>query len=156
MKKLIAFAAMTIVSCLACGQVPAQTADIDLSNEVELPGCSLNIKFKIKRQLTNREWQALGVRAVGKVTAFQITLNGKKVAVPADFWTSQLIEANRIKTPFRPISCGFALDTGDASESGQALIGIEKNRVAWIEQWDVHGRRHSRTVFDYPKVLVLN
>lgn len=156
MIKPIFLATLAMASFFAWGQAPAQVADLDLSNEVDLPGCSLNIKFKIRRQSTSREWQALGVRAIGKVTVLQISMNGKKVATPADFWTSQLVEANRIKAPFYPISCGFALDTGDASESGQLLIGIEKNRIAWIEQWDIHGRRHSRTVFDYPKVLVFN
>jgi hypothetical protein len=156
MKKSILITAIALANCLAYAQSPAQITELDLSNEIELPGCSLNIKFRIKRSLASPDWQALGIRSFGKVTLFQISLNGKRITVPADFWTSHLVEANRIKMPFRPIRCGFALDTGDASESGQVLLSIEKNRIAWIEEWDTHGRRLSKTVFDYPKALVLN
>jgi hypothetical protein len=156
MKKSIVIVAVAFANCFAYAQSSAQISELDLSNEIELPGCSLNIKFKIKRGLASRDWQTLGIRSLDKVTVFQISLNGKRIAVPADFWTAHLADANRIKMPFRPIACGFALDTGDGSESGQVLLSLEKNRIAWIEQWDTHGRRLSRTVFDYPKALVLN
>lgn len=156
MKKLARIAGLIVASSFVCAQATAQIAELDISNQIELPSCSLDIKLKIKRQLASRDWQAQGVNSVGKVGLLKITLNGKKVALPADIWTAQIVEANRIKPPFRSIGCGFALDVGDASESGQVLIAIEKGKLAWIEQWDSHGRRLSKTVFDYPKAIVLN
>lgn len=85
MKKSIVMATLVFANCLTYAQSSAQISELDLSNEIELPGCSLNIKFKIKRGMASRDWQALGIRSLDKVTVFQISLNGKRVAMPADF-----------------------------------------------------------------------
>jgi hypothetical protein len=150
---LAIFTACALVTVNVMAQVVAND-DLDISNQIELPNCNIDVKLTAKRRPSNQSDASRPLVAHHLVSAF-IELNGKSIKVPIDF-LALAGDASSIKNPTSKVSCGFIIVVGDASTSGRLLARISNGRIESLERIDSKGITLSKTQFFYPKLSVLN
>lgn len=142
-----------VAGAVAQQRLPAE--EFDVSNQILLPHCEVNVQFRAMRWQLRGFQQSESAWPPNYIADGTIRLNGKVLPIPGGLLVL-VGDATRIKNPPSLVPCGFVVETGDASTSGLALIRIDRGRIASAERLDSAGRVLSKTTFYYPKAIVLN
>lgn len=143
----------------AYGHVHAQSQmpveEFEVSNQIQKSGCELDIQLRVMRWNIREGAELKNTRPPNYIAHGKFQLNGRNLPAPYGMLQT-LTDANRVVAPPQQVPCGFVVVTGDASLTGRILVRIERGQITSTELMDTDGRLFAKTLFYYPKAVILN
>lgn len=146
---------VTVVCGHVYAQPPLPVEAFDVSNQIQKSGCEIDVQLQAIRWHIREGAEVGSIHPPNYIADGKFQLNGKKLPVPYGL-LQMLNDASRVVEPPQQVPCGFVVVTGDASFTGRTLVRIEHGRITSAELMDTDGRLFAKTLFFYPKAVILN